>query len=586
MDEPKLDPLIRDEIYRKGIATSMVKYGAISLRRGLRPDRRERRRAFRRSRKESNEYLKSMRDSLKAMERFLGSAVMGETLPTAGAAVVEAPQRSGPASDQDKADASARARPDKARTRSARAAIRAAWKPTSARPPSARALIRTPRCGLRRRKGSALSLEIAAHRSARSSCISAADSATNSSARPGLNPADPANEKATIDWAMKKVKTTGWGPWHGARGCRRRPREGLGDSTGYVGAPGNRTVTGGGAAAGDSGVMRGVNAASARRGARRRRLSATGLHACGRRLACAPARGRATITAAKRRIGRSSRRTARCCRTAAPIRPGFIGSGRPAQKPGRTSTIRRWNRGLAGAARSKPRAASRTRDLMHLDLGGPRGNLDPASRMSNLPYLKKDEKGDTRKEVPHPEPEISHTTPGYSFVPTGPSLAAPMTCIGAGKNYHSFTGGRSSGTKHGMHPFPGFRHAEIGDRRLEPRFDPAWGTPEQNALHPAQPWFRGDPRQGYGYRRATDAAGRRAWRRHARRRVSQASKANLFPRRPGRTYQRQPIAAASTRRSPTTDKPRRSATISTSTLISKTSLHGSKPRSLAASSTV
>lgn len=32
----------------------------------------------------------------------------------------------------------------------------------------------------------------------------------------GLNPLDPANEKATIDFALKTAANKGWGPWHGA----------------------------------------------------------------------------------------------------------------------------------------------------------------------------------------------------------------------------------------------------------------------------------------------------------------------------------------------------------------------------------
>jgi hypothetical protein len=33
----------------------------------------------------------------------------------------------------------------------------------------------------------------------------------------GLDPADPANEKATIDYALKTAAKVGWGPWHGAK---------------------------------------------------------------------------------------------------------------------------------------------------------------------------------------------------------------------------------------------------------------------------------------------------------------------------------------------------------------------------------
>ncbi len=33
----------------------------------------------------------------------------------------------------------------------------------------------------------------------------------------GLNPLDPANEPATIDYAMKNAASGGWGPWYGAK---------------------------------------------------------------------------------------------------------------------------------------------------------------------------------------------------------------------------------------------------------------------------------------------------------------------------------------------------------------------------------
>ena len=32
----------------------------------------------------------------------------------------------------------------------------------------------------------------------------------------GLNPSDPANERATIDYALRRAAQVGWGPWHGA----------------------------------------------------------------------------------------------------------------------------------------------------------------------------------------------------------------------------------------------------------------------------------------------------------------------------------------------------------------------------------
>lgn len=46
----------------------------------------------------------------------------------------------------------------------------------------------------------------------------------------GLDPADPKNERATIDWSMKNLGRTGWAPYHGARN-----RYGLGDFEGVGG---------------------------------------------------------------------------------------------------------------------------------------------------------------------------------------------------------------------------------------------------------------------------------------------------------------------------------------------------------------
>lgn len=47
----------------------------------------------------------------------------------------------------------------------------------------------------------------------------------------GLDPADPANEKATISWALKNVGRTGWGPYHGAKRVGIGRREGIGVSS-------------------------------------------------------------------------------------------------------------------------------------------------------------------------------------------------------------------------------------------------------------------------------------------------------------------------------------------------------------------
>ena len=47
----------------------------------------------------------------------------------------------------------------------------------------------------------------------------------------GLDPSDPANEKATIDYALKTAAKVGWGPWHGAKNTGIGEWEGIGRSS-------------------------------------------------------------------------------------------------------------------------------------------------------------------------------------------------------------------------------------------------------------------------------------------------------------------------------------------------------------------
>lgn len=44
----------------------------------------------------------------------------------------------------------------------------------------------------------------------------------------GLDPSDPANEKATIDYALRTAAKVGWGPWHGAKNTGIGEFEGIG----------------------------------------------------------------------------------------------------------------------------------------------------------------------------------------------------------------------------------------------------------------------------------------------------------------------------------------------------------------------
>ena len=52
----------------------------------------------------------------------------------------------------------------------------------------------------------------------------------------GLDPADPNNEKATIDYALKHASKVGWGPWHGAKNTGIGQYEGIGAGSGGAGA--------------------------------------------------------------------------------------------------------------------------------------------------------------------------------------------------------------------------------------------------------------------------------------------------------------------------------------------------------------
>lgn len=54
----------------------------------------------------------------------------------------------------------------------------------------------------------------------------------------GLDPRDPKNERAMIDWTLRNVRRYGWGPWHGARRAGIGDREGIGPMPpGMAGAP-------------------------------------------------------------------------------------------------------------------------------------------------------------------------------------------------------------------------------------------------------------------------------------------------------------------------------------------------------------
>ncbi|WP_244620605.1 hypothetical protein [Methylosinus sporium] len=63
----------------------------------------------------------------------------------------------------------------------------------------------------------------------------------------GLDPSNPANERATIDYALKIAAQRGWGPWHGAA------KVGIGEWDG-IGTPGARRLTVSRSAVNDNGT--------------------------------------------------------------------------------------------------------------------------------------------------------------------------------------------------------------------------------------------------------------------------------------------------------------------------------------------
>ena len=60
----------------------------------------------------------------------------------------------------------------------------------------------------------------------------------------GLDPSDPANEKATIDYALKTAARVGWGPWHGAKNTGIKQWEGIGGDAATARGASDKMATG------------------------------------------------------------------------------------------------------------------------------------------------------------------------------------------------------------------------------------------------------------------------------------------------------------------------------------------------------
>lgn len=71
----------------------------------------------------------------------------------------------------------------------------------------------------------------------------------------GKDPRDPANEKDTIDYALKHASQHGWGPWHGAKNTGIGEFEGIGGAGAKTASTETSTdTTGGGTASADTPV--------------------------------------------------------------------------------------------------------------------------------------------------------------------------------------------------------------------------------------------------------------------------------------------------------------------------------------------
>ena len=68
----------------------------------------------------------------------------------------------------------------------------------------------------------------------------------------GLDPSDPKNEKATIDYALKTAAKTGWGPWHGAKNTGIGEYEGISGGAAQTASTGADTATSGDTASSDT----------------------------------------------------------------------------------------------------------------------------------------------------------------------------------------------------------------------------------------------------------------------------------------------------------------------------------------------
>ena len=74
----------------------------------------------------------------------------------------------------------------------------------------------------------------------------------------GLDPSDPKNEKATIDYALKTAAKVGWGPWHGAKNTGIGEYEGISGGAAQTASTGAATATAGDTTSSDT-PIKGTN---------------------------------------------------------------------------------------------------------------------------------------------------------------------------------------------------------------------------------------------------------------------------------------------------------------------------------------
>jgi hypothetical protein len=209
----------------------------------------------------------------------------------------------------------------------------------------------------------------------------------------GLDPFDPKNERATIDWSMEHAgRTKSWHPWHGAR------RAGIGEHEGFSSGVGSSPAASPGGATprlSSGGLLRpspGLSPDLAHTDTRLQEIMA----AAARHLPAGYTTGVTSGYGAKHGTPGSLHRQGKAMDVQI-----FDPSGAPIRNRGADATglYEQLHRHAEGEAQSRypslrmghginfatSRKHPNEPDLMHFDIGGPRGHLNPQIRIAPVP---------------------------------------------------------------------------------------------------------------------------------------------------------------------------------------------------------